>query len=161
MKPLLIFMGVVFSIQSYANSCLSSASNSELLSEVQRRMSGQSGETGDSSVMFMATCSNGYLSVKTIKVSSGDIHSIINEYYGSSICEEYAASLRSINDSQLIRSIIISTCPSSYLTKTLINTKGESRTISSDYVGSACKDQAIEQNRKLGPMMVSGKKGLL
>ncbi|GIL16953.1 MAG: hypothetical protein BroJett040_07040 [Oligoflexia bacterium] len=152
MKPLLLIFGLLLSLQSMANSCLSSASNSELLSEVQRRMSGGGGGGGtDASAIVTVSCTNSYLNVKTVKVSNGETRTVLDQYIGSSECEEYASSLSAINEVQLSRSIIISTCNSSYLNKTLINTNGESRSISSDYVGSNCKTRALEQNRKILP----------
>jgi len=162
MKPFLLILGFVVSLQSQASSCLSSASNTELLTEIQRRMSGGSGGGGsDSSAMVMVTCSSGYLNVRTVKVSSGESHNVISEYIGGSLCEEFASSLSAINEVQLRRSIIISTCSSGYLNKTLINTNGESRSLSSDYIGSdKCKEQALEQNRKIVLMMRTDKNPL-
>lgn len=155
MKPLLLIFGLLLSLQSMANSCLSSASNSELILEVQRRMSGGGGGGGgggtESSVIVTVSCSNSYLNVKTVKVSNGETRNIIDQYISGGECEEYASSLSAINEVQLSRSIIISTCNSSYLNKTLINTNGESRSISSDYVGSNCMTRALEQNRKILP----------
>ena len=141
-----------FSLTAAASSCLQNATDSDLLAELGRRLnsSGGGGGSADGAIATITCDSSNNMHISTVLPDTGKSQ-VYDRYIGSS-CADYATSLRRVSNVGLSRSVLISVCDSSNnMAKILLTPAGDVKETSVTYIGSSCKQQALDANANLMP----------